>query len=832
MLGSDLAYAARTLRKNPAFTLTAVITLALGIGASTAIFSVVNAVLLRPLPYADPSRLVFVQSDMRNRHVQDFPIAPGDLKDIRDQGTLFQGFAGVVTGPTSLVSDGPPEQLSAAFVTPNIFSILGLRIAFGRNFVDADAFPLPVAPKQNANAPGTAIAGSTAAPVRLPQIAILSHGFWQRRFGGDSSVIGRTIQTAGGPALVVGVLEPNAELLAPPKANLERTPDLWTPIRIDLDSASRINVIFQVVARLKPGTTLGAAQHQMDLVASGLRERFPIEKSVGAYLRVEPMRQYIVASVRPALLALMGAVTFVLLIACANVANLLLVRASTRERELAVRSAVGATRWSLVRQMLTESIVLAAAGSLVALALAKLGIMLLLSIAPATLPRVDTVGVAPMVFVFAMLAGGVAAALFGIVPALRASRPELAGIMRTSGRTPGLQGAGKLSDGVVVLEVALSFVLLVGCGLLFRTFVAVADTNPGFDPNGLLTFTLPFNAGPTPQARQAKIEQVQHALASIPGVTGVTAGSFLPLDGTDQNGRWGTEAARSDLNAFHQAEMFFIEPGFFPVMRTRLIAGREFSASDNSPDARVAIVDQALAAMAFPHASAIGQHILIRAVTDAPQEVTIVGIVAHQRHTTLTSDEREEVYFPDGYAGFGALGRWAVRTSGDPTRIIPLVRSTITRLDPQIPIGEIKPMTAYVDRAMAPTRFALVLIGVFAGVAAILAAIGLYGVLSSLVRQRTAEIGIRMAFGATSASVFRLVIGQGLRLSAIGVVAGIAGGLALTGLIQSLLVGVRPSDPTTFASMVLLFLIIAALAAWVPARRAAMLDPNVALREE
>jgi len=825
----DVAYAVRTLRKNPGFTVTALLTLALGIGASTAIFSVVNAVLLRPLPYANADRLVIVTSDMRNRDVKDFPIAPGDQKDMVDQLTQFESLGGVLTFRQPLVGDdNVAEQVKSGIVTANFFKVLGARIVAGRDFIEADG-TAPAAP------PAGVIPPAGAAPPPPPPLlsAVISYDFWQRRFGGDQRAIGRTVTLGGGArAQIVGVLGPEVELLFPPRMNVTRNPDILTVARINFDGASRVNVIFRLIGRLKPGASVQGAQTQLDALGADLREHFPIKKTAGVYFRAEPMHAYLSAEVRPAVLALMGAVAFVLLIACANVANLILVRTSRRERELAVRAALGGGRTRLIRQMLAESLVLAGAGAVLGLALAQLGIKLLLAIGPASLPVVGRVSLDPTVLGFTALAGLVAAALFGVVPALRASRPDLIGVLRASGRNSELGGGRLLRNGVVVAEVALAFVLLVGSGLMIRSFAKLIAVDPGFDPKGVLTFTAPNPRARTPADRQAFSNALRDKLAALPGVTSVTAAGPLPLDGTEQNMRWGTESAVTDPSAFRQADVRTVIPGYFDAMRTRLVEGRDFTAADNVPETHAIIIDRVLAAKAFPGEHAVGKRIFVRFRSNEPEWMDVIGVVEHQRHATLAEEGREAAYVTDGSVGFGGAARWAVRTSGDPAALSSSVRAAVASIDPLVPVGEVVPMSEYVDRSRAPTKFALILIGIFGAVAVVLCSVGLYGVLSTVVRQRTAEIGVRMALGAPTANIFALVIGQGLRLTGAGLLVGIIAAVALTRVMRSMLVGVSPGDPATFAVMAVVFAGVAAVSCWMPARRAARLDPAIALRED
>jgi putative ABC transport system permease protein len=838
MISRDLAFALRTLRKHPAFTATAVLTIGLGIGASTAIFSVVNAVLLRPLPYANPERLATIQTDMKARNVLNFPIAPGNMPDLREQATAFESIAAITAGPGPIVGDdGKPEQIVIAGVTPNFFSLLGTRIAFGRNFVESDGTPPPpqpaVPPGQPAPPPNPA--------AQPPGMTILSHAFWQRKFGSDSSVIGKTVQIFNAPATIVGVAEPDLRLVFPAGIGIVSEPDAYQALRIDWVAASetvagRVNVFLRVIGRLKPGVTWATAQAQLDKLTADIQSRFPILKGANAIWRTQPMQADIVRDVRPAILMIMGAVVFVLLIACANVANLLLVRAAARDRELAVRAALGGSRNTLIRQMLAESVVLAAIGAAVGLFFAQLGIELLLRIAPSTLPRVQDVGIDPSVLGFTLAATLVSAFVFGILPALRASRPNLAQTLRAGGRTPGLASGKYLRQGVVVAEVALSFVLLIGSGLMLRSFMALERVDPGFDPNGILTFTT-FNPRlRTPAERQAYVTTLADRFKGIPGVTAVTAAGPLPLDGVDANLRWGPQAAASDPSLFRQATVHAIEPGYFEAMKARMIAGHSFTAAENVVGTTSVIIDDLLAAKAFPGEppqSIVGKQLYARITTPEAQQYQIVGIAAHERHLTLAAPGREAVFVPQALFGFNA-GRWAVRTNGNPLRLIPEVRRVVADVDPLVAIGDLRPMSDYVDRAMAPTRFALVLIAIFGVVAAVLAAIGLYGVLSTAVRQRTAEIGVRMAFGAPSESIFRLMIGEGLTLSAIGIAIGLLSAVGITGVMEraSMLVAVKPTDPLTYASIAVLFLIIATIACLAPASRAARVEPTVALREE
>jgi putative ABC transport system permease protein len=824
----ELAFAGRTLRKSPIFAVTAALTIALGVGASTAIFSVTNAVLLRPLPHKDPDRLVIVASDMRNRNVRDFPFSNEDFIDLRE-GTkdTFQGLAGVFTFRNVLPKeDGTPEQVRSAVVTTNFFPLVGAKIALGRDFTEADGMP-QIAPPPPGAQPGT------AAP-RLPLMVILSYEYFQRRYGLNPSILGQTMLTNGQfSQQVVGVLAPRFQLYFPAAANIEPAPEVWIANRLGYDNANRNGVSIRAVGRLRDGVSLERAQAAADNVAAEARKNFLIERTAGYAIRVEPMRQHLVSEVRPAILALMGAVIFLLLIACANVANLLLVRAALRERELAVRAAIGASWWQLARQLLTEAFLLAALGATGGLALAWLGIHELLVIAPTNLPRLDTIRIDSVVLGFTTVAGLLAGTIFGLASAWRASRPDVMNVLRGTSRNEGLARGGLLRKLVVVAEVALSFVLLIGSGLMFRSFLELQRIDPGFDPRGLLTFRVLGNqGGKTPEERAAFMHQIQERLRAITGVQSVAASFPFPLAGDFSPIRWGTEEALSDPGKFQAVDFQIVLPGYFESMRTPVVAGRTFTDADNLPGRNLVVIDQQLADKAFPHQSAVGKRILIRLRTPEAEWVEIIGVVAHQRDESLADPGREQVYFADAFVGSGATRQWAIRTDGDPAKYGGDIRTAIKGVDSHLLVTEMQPMDTLLQRAQAGTRFSLLLIGVFAVIAALLASVGLYGVLATVVRQRTSEIGVRMTLGAGPGQIFKLIVGQGLRLTAIGVAAGLIVAFVLTRGMTTMLVGVKATDPATFVTVAVVFFLIAAMACWLPARRAANLDPTTALRDE
>lgn len=816
----DVKYAARTLLKNPGFAIVAIVTIGLGIGANTAIFSVVRTVLLQPLPYDEPDELVLLWGEMRNRGVTHFPMSPPDFQSYREGAEALDDLAAVFTFNASLTGDGDPVQVTAASVTPNFFDLMGLSPALGRGFIEEDGFPQPANLQ-----PGQAGA--------LPGIVILSNSLWQQRYGGDPGVIGQTIQIGGGPSEIVGVMPPGFELLMPPTAGLQTDADVWISARIDYENAPENNVFLRPVGRLRDGATPEQLQSQIDRIAAELASNNQIKATAGYAIRVESLHEDLTAHVRPVLLSLFGAVVFVLLIACANVSNLLLVRASGRDRELAVRAAMGGSRQRLIRQMLIESGMLAAAGAVVGIVLASVGIELLLAFQPGDLPRIDGVGLDGPVLAFTLASAGLAALVFGTLPALQGSRFDLADALKERG-TAGANTARKfVRNGVVIVEVALSLVLLIGAGLMVRSFVELTNVSPGFEPAGVITFTAtpPFGTYPQAVDRANFSAELQRRLEALPGVERAATAFPLPLSGNLFNGRYGTEEALTDPEAFGQAAYRAVTPGYFEAMGTRLLAGRTFSEADQADSTTVVVVDEKLAEILWPDDSAIGKRFLIRAVTQEPDWVEVIGVVEHQRAETLAAEGSETVYLTDRYVGsFG--GTWTVKAGVDPAGLMGAIRAEVGALDAEIPVADVELMASYVDQSMGPTRFALTLIGVFGVIALLLASIGLYGVLSYVVRQRTAEIGVRMAFGAESGSILKLVVGQGLTLAGGGVLLGLLVALPLTGFMESMLVGVTPTDPLTFGSISAVFVAVAAVACWVPARRAAHVDPVTALRDE
>ena len=818
----DVRYGIRTLVKNPTFTLIATVTIGLGIGANTAIFSVVRAVLLRPLPYDDPDELVMVWSELTARNVENFFLAPTTVRDMRESSTLLEDVAGVNAFQQPVNIENEPVQLDVGGVTPNFFSVLGVEPFIGRDFTEADA------------APADTSAATVFTPgANPPTVTILSHGFWQTYYGGDPTVLGRTLDLGGASLEIVGVLPPDCEPLLPAAANVPPDVALWTVPRFNLVAWNPANVAFAGVARLNDGVTVEQAQAELSSFAQRLSEQIPIFATSGTEFVARPLHDDLTADVRPVVLTLLGAVGFLLLIACANVSNLLLIRAALREREMAVRAAIGASRARLVRQMLIETTLLAGLGAGLGLFLAQGGVAALLALQPDNLPRLDTVRIDGMVLGFTLFASLTAAVLFGLVPALQGSRMQLADSLKDHGKASSNARHEWLRSAVVVTEVALSVILLVGAGLMLRSFVRLQSVDPGFDPSDVLTFgaPLPGIRYPAAEDRALTMDRMRERLESLPGVEGVTA-VFPPLlDGPAFNGRYGTERALEDESYFKQAAYRVVQPEFFETMRAELVDGRFLTRADNADSASVVVIDDKLAQMTWPGESAVGKRLLTRFFTNDPLWVDVVGVVKPLRHTTLAEESRETIYFVDRYVGSFTGATWMVRAR-DPLSLVDATRREVAAIDPTVPLADVRLLEDYVTDDMGPTRFSLTLIAVFGLTALLLASVGLYGILSSVVRRRTAEIGVRMAFGAQAGSILAMVVRQGLFLAVVGLGIGLLTAFWVTGLVESLLVDVAPADPVTFGATAVVFLVVATLSCYVPARRATLVDPVVALRDE
>ncbi len=825
----DLKYAVRSFARRPLFTAVILLTLALGIGSTVAIFSVANAVLFRALPFRDPDELVFVWTRLAATNVGRSLVSGPDFKDYQTETTQFQDFAGAVAIPGTLTGDGPPERITNAYVTWNLLGLLGVQPVLGRTHVADDAFVID--PKQFGN----------PNPDLPPGKVVLSYGLWQRRFGGDASVLGKTILLDGWASEVVGVLPRDFRIYLPADAAMPTNIDAWGVLPSNISDFEREAAWLTVVARLKDGVTPDQGQAEMDRLAARLRETHQFHATQQLRIMVGGMQRDVVEHARPALLALLGAVGFVLLIACANIANLLLVRAAERGREIAVRAAIGSGRGRIVAQMLTESLALAAVGTVLGLLLAWQGIRVIKALSPANLPRIDRVSIDAGTFAFAALVTVVAALLFGLAPALRAVRGNLADGLRDRGTDTGGARGNKLRTVLVVSEVMLSLVLLVGAGLMVRSFAAIQRVDPGFDPKNAVTFTapLPFIKYLSSQSRATFVNQLGDRLAAIPGVDSVGGVTPLPLAGGEQYsvGSYGRIGESDDQYRANKADYKAVLPGYFEAMRIPLVAGRTLLRSDNEDQALdVAVIDEKLATRLFGNGNPLGAQILVDHFNEKTFSlerlpVTVVGVVANVRSASLAAEGRETIYVPYVFQAFLPL-TFVVRTATDPASLMPLIRAEVNALDPDVPVADMATLESWVTEAMAQTRFLLALTATFAGLALLLAAIGLYGVISFSVRQRTREIGVRVALGASDRDVQRLILGHGMVVAVVGVVLGLAASVALTRVVASYLVGVSATDPVTFAGVPVVLLGVAALASYLPARRAATIDPVRALHEE
>ncbi len=840
----DLRQAFRGVATNPGFSFVVVATLGLAIGASTATYSVVEAVLLRPLPYERPEELVVIWRDLLNRDVTHYPAAEADVVDYRQARTLGEVAAlSMFAGPL-VDGDADSERVRMGFATTNFFAVLGVGPAIGRTFTESDAqASLPAVEGESAE--DGAVDGASA-----PLNVVLSHAFWNRRYGADPAVLGRTVQIGGSPRTIVGVAPAGFRYLAGPAADLFLDVDVWVPQQIDFSQAARNNWYLHTLARLAPGTTVAAAQAELGSIAAGQRREFPVYEAAGTHVRVVPMWEEVTGEAKPVLLALLGAVFFVLLTACVNVANLMLVRGSTRVQEVAVRAALGAGRGRLMRQMLVESCLLALLAGLVGVGLAIIGLESLVAAAPGEIARLDDVSVDGSVLAFALAMSFTAALAFGSFPALQASRPSLATAFR--GHAADSREQRRTRSAMVVAEVALSLILLIGAGLMVRSFVAVRATDPGFDPEGVLSFqtTTPFTDYPSVWERSAFKEDLGGRLRALPGVVSVGSVSSLPLTGGRSAAPYGTEAmvADGDEGDFQQAHTRRVLPGYFETMGTRLLAGRLFTEDDNRAGLRrfvarrrgtlvdtasdvlgVAIVDDLFARRAWPGEEALGKRVYVK-VLDPPAWFEVVGVVEHQRQRGLTGPSQQNIYFPDNALGNAANAMWVLRTDGDPYALVPQVREALRQADPGLPLAQVAALEEIVSAARSPTRFALQLIGGFALISLLLAILGLYAVLAHTVRQRAHEIGVRVALGAASTRISRMILTQGMALVGAGVLLGVLGALAMTRTMSAMLVEVSASDPVTYVVVAVLFLGIGALACYLPARRAMRVDPVTSLR--
>ena len=797
----DIKFAGRMLWKNKSVTFIAIIALALGIGANTAIFSVVNAVLLKPLPYRDADRLVWIWGNVRGGSTRA-SVSPPDFFDYRAQNNSFEHLAAStsVSVPFNLTGAGEPERLNGSAVTTNYFQALGVEPALGRTFLAEEE-------QEGRN-----------------QVVVLSHGLWQRRFGSDTSLVGKTIILDGRGVTVVGVM--------PAGLQFPQTAQQWVP-RFNPthpEMQARAAHFLRPIGRLKPGVTLEQAQAEMDGIARRLEEQYP-ESNARWSLRLVPLQEQIAGNVRPTLLILLGAVGFVLLIACANVANLLLARAAARQKEIAIRTALGASRARIVRQLLTESLLLAVVGGLVGVVLALWSVDLLVSLSAGRVPRAGEIGIDAVVLGFTLGVSLLTGLVFGLVPALQASKPDFNESLKEGGKsaTEGLR-RNRIRSALVVAEVALALVLLVGAGLLVKSFIGLQRVSPGFDAENVLTMRIDLSRAKyaTPEAAGNFYTQLQERVSALPGVEAVGMISELPLSG-QPNDTYFTVEGRPAQEAGQRvtADYRRINHDYFRAMTIPLLRGRYFSEQDFRQSAQVAIISETMAERFFPNEDPLGKRLLISAPEPTPYE--IVGIVGDVRHRALDVEVYQMMYVPTARRLSTNL---VVRTATDPSTIASAVRNEVWAIDRDQPVSAVRTMGEVLSQSVAQQRFTTSLLGIFAAVAMILAAVGIYGVMAYSVTQRTREIGVRLALGAQTRDVFRLVVGQGMLLTIIGVAVGLVAAIFLTRLMESLLFGVSATDPTIFVAISFLLIAVALLACYVPARRATRVDPMEALRYE
>ncbi|HLM55515.1 MAG TPA: ABC transporter permease, partial [Pyrinomonadaceae bacterium] len=763
---------------------------------NTAIFSVVNAVLLRPLPYKDPGRLVMLWENDTQEGNDRNPVAPANFVDWQKQnGTCAElAFYNQPGGVNVTGGGAEPERVIGAGVSPNIFSVLGVQPARGRTFSDSEA------------------AGHEV---------IISHGFWLRRFGGDPEVVGRQITLDAEILDVVGVM--------PAEFQLPEETEMWWANMDGSLATMRVRHFLRVVGRLKPGVPIEQARADFDTIARRLAGQYP-ETNTGYGVNVVTLHDQFVGDVRPALLLLLGAVGFVLLIACANVANLMLARSAARQKEMAVRAALGAGRLRLVRQLLTESLLLAAAGGAAGLLFAYWGSDLLAALGGSGLPRGARVGVDGRVLAFTCATTLLTGLAFGFVPAWAGAKLGVQGILKEGGRGATGRRAGRRL--LVVTEIACALMLLIGAGLLIKSFMRLQAVEPGFDPSGVLTmqFSLPDARYSEPQQVAAFYGQLVERVRALPGVGAAGAVSRLPLAGDRSTMGLAVEGRPVVSGQYDEVHFRAVTPDYLRTLGVPLRAGRELEERDGPEAPQVVLVNETTARKHWPGADAVGRRVKLGPNAQGPW-VTVVGVVGDVRNFGLESEARPEVYAPHRQSPQGRM-RLVLRTGGDPLGLVPAVRSAVRSLDPELPFSQVTTMEELLARSVAQRRLSTLLLGGFAGTALLLAALGIYGVMAYSVTQRAREIGIRMALGARGGDVVRMVLRQGMALALAGVACGMAAGLVAARLMRGLLYGVSAVDPLTFFGMAGVLTCVALLACYVPARRATKIDPLIALRAE
>jgi len=814
----DVRYSIRMLRKNPGFTLVAMIALALGIGANSAIFSVVNAILLRPLPFKDPAGLVRIWGKFDKSGIPKNWISEPELLDLKEQSQSFEDLAAYETSGANLTGTGDPVRVKMASVNASLFSILGVQARIGRTFANEE------------DQPGR------------DKVVLIADALWRSRFGSDPALVGKTLGLSGTTYTVIGIM--------PSGFQFPDQDELWIPLAIDtahLDD--RGNHGLEVVGRLKPGATPAQAQADLTNIAATLEQRYPNSYANSGWgLYPVSMLDELVGNIRPALYILLGSVGFVLLIACANVANLLLARASAREKEVAIRAAMGARRGRLIRQLLTESVILAAIGSSLGLVLAYLGVKIFVAFGPREIPRIAEIGLDTRVVGFSVLMALVTGLAFGLAPAVQISKPDLHESLKEGGRGS-TSGRHRLRNALVVSEMAIALVLLVGAGLMIKSFQRLLQLDLGYRTKDILTMRMEVPStkyGEDGPKVAAFYHQLLDKIKALPGVESAGVISHLPLSGSYTSGSVAVEnpEPQEGLQTFRgaayiEADRRRVSPDYFATLGITLKEGRLFTDADNETAPPVAIVDESFQRRFWPNGSAVGKRFVASFSNGNLTWGQIVGVVSHIRHYgvdqvkqfALGQEGREQAYFPQLQRPSNQM-YLAIKTTTDPLSLASTVRSQVSALDPEQPIYDVRSMDQLVDRSLAQRQLNMILFAAFSGIALILAAVGIYGVMSYSVTQRTHEIGIRMALGARQSSVLGLVVRQGMALALAGVGIGLGLALALTRLMSGLLYGVSSTDPDTFAVIAAVLTAVALAACLVPARRATKVDPMVALRYE
>ena len=804
----DIRYAFRMLLKRPGFTVIVVLTLALGIGANTTIFSAIDAVLLNPLPYKDPERLMVVWETNRQLGPElgdQNEAAIGNFLDWRARNQSFDQLGSLFYTDMILTGIGEPERIKSCVVTTNLFQLLGVQPMLGRSFLPEEEVP-----------------GN-------PHSVILSHELWQRRFGSDRSLINQSLTLNGRPVVVSGVMPPGFELQFPTSMHVE----MWVPMTIDPSALERRNHFLYVLGPLKQNVSREQAQSEMNLIASQLQQQYP-ETNADRGVHVVPLHKQVVGKVESYLYMLFAAVGFVLLIAGANVAGLLMARVTARHKEIAIRMAVGASRWQLMRQLLTESVTLSALGGLFGLLFAYGGIKLLVALTPSEVPRLHEIGLHVPVFLWTLAISVVTGLLFGLAPAIQASKPDLnTALKENSGRNPwGFKRTGARNV-LVVAEVAVALLLLVGAGLITRSFFRLQQVNPGFEATNRLSM---YIALPTQKYRRqqtnAFYDQLVERVRNLPGVQSVGGIDPLPLGNSNVTTTFLVEGApvvppadRADVGER------VITPDYFQTMSIPVLQGRAFTDQDRENTPSVIIINEALARRYWPNQNAVGKRLGFE--EDPSKQVwrEIVGVAGNVKHKALEIEAMPEVYFPYRQHPKNFMNL-VVHTTSDPASVISAIRNQVLSVDKDQPVSDIMTMEQRLAKSVASSRFVMLLLGAFSTLALGLAAVGIYGVMAYVVTQRTQEIGVRMALGAQRRDVLKLVIGKGMALAMIGTAIGVAASLALTRAMRSLLFEVTPTDWLTFLLSSMVLLVVAVLACYIPARRATKVDPLIALRYE